>query len=204
MGYNNFVIVLAKGLSLYKHVSFLSQTPLSSRLPPNTEQISLCYTVGPCWRNPTLWTFSTSRRGTSFVLRRQFLFWNRNCFMPYFLLYYASNYNLNTAWPGVEQGGAEKMWNEPGNDNREWWNLNRWGCSELEVDESTHPAPTRAGNSSSTCWVTHCLFTFKKVPVMLLRMDWRVIKQGWWNIVLFWADMKLWRKVFDASGRKLV
>ena len=31
------------------HVSILPQTLLPSRLPHNTEQISLCYTVGPCW-----------------------------------------------------------------------------------------------------------------------------------------------------------
>ena len=31
------------------HVSILSQTSLPSRLPHNTEQSSLCYTVGPCW-----------------------------------------------------------------------------------------------------------------------------------------------------------
>ena len=31
------------------HVSISPQTPLPSRLPCKTEQISLCYTVGPCW-----------------------------------------------------------------------------------------------------------------------------------------------------------
>ena len=31
------------------HVSMVPQTPLPSRLPQNTEQSSLCYTVGPCW-----------------------------------------------------------------------------------------------------------------------------------------------------------
>ena len=30
------------------HVSVLPQTPLRSRLPQNTEQSSMCYTVGPC------------------------------------------------------------------------------------------------------------------------------------------------------------
>ena len=31
------------------HVSILPQTPLTSRLPHNIEQSSLCYRVGPCW-----------------------------------------------------------------------------------------------------------------------------------------------------------
>ena len=31
------------------HGSILPQTPLPSRLAHNTEQSSLCYTVGPCW-----------------------------------------------------------------------------------------------------------------------------------------------------------
>ena len=35
--------------TIYKHVSFLPQTSLPSRLPHNTEQSFLCYTVGPCW-----------------------------------------------------------------------------------------------------------------------------------------------------------
>ena len=33
----------------YIHVSILHQTPFPSRLPHNTDQSSLCYTVGPCW-----------------------------------------------------------------------------------------------------------------------------------------------------------
>ena len=35
--------------AIHNYVSILSQTPLPSRLPCNTEQISLCRTVGPCW-----------------------------------------------------------------------------------------------------------------------------------------------------------
>ena len=35
--------------AIHIHGSFLPQTPLPSRLPHNTEQSSLCYTVGPCW-----------------------------------------------------------------------------------------------------------------------------------------------------------
>ena len=31
------------------HVFVLPQTPLPSRLPRNSEQSFLCYTVGPCW-----------------------------------------------------------------------------------------------------------------------------------------------------------
>ena len=38
-----------RGSAIHIHVSFLPQTPLPSRLPHNTEQSSLCYTVGPCW-----------------------------------------------------------------------------------------------------------------------------------------------------------
>ena len=34
---------------IHRHVFILPQTPLSSRLPRNTEQSSMCYTVGPCW-----------------------------------------------------------------------------------------------------------------------------------------------------------
>ena len=34
---------------MHIHVSILLQTPLLSRVPHNTEQSSLCYTVGPCW-----------------------------------------------------------------------------------------------------------------------------------------------------------
>ena len=33
---------------------------------------------------------------------------SRNCFTPYFSFYCASNQNLNTTWPGMEQGGAEQ------------------------------------------------------------------------------------------------
>ena len=35
--------------AIHIHVSILPQTPFPSRLPHNIEQISLCYTVGPCW-----------------------------------------------------------------------------------------------------------------------------------------------------------
>ena len=36
-------------IHIHIYVSILPQTFLPSRLPRNTEQISLCYTVGPCW-----------------------------------------------------------------------------------------------------------------------------------------------------------
>ena len=35
--------------AIYIHVSILPQTPQPSRIPQNTEQSSLCYTVGPHW-----------------------------------------------------------------------------------------------------------------------------------------------------------
>ena len=35
--------------AIHTHVSILLQTPVPSRLPHNSEQSSLCYTVGPCW-----------------------------------------------------------------------------------------------------------------------------------------------------------
>ena len=35
--------------AIHIHVSILPQTPLPSRLPHNTDQSSICYTVGPCW-----------------------------------------------------------------------------------------------------------------------------------------------------------
>ena len=35
--------------TIHIHVSIFPKTPLSSRLPHNIEQSSLCYTVGPCW-----------------------------------------------------------------------------------------------------------------------------------------------------------
>ena len=35
--------------AIHIQVSILPQTPLPSRLPPNIEQSSLCYTVGACW-----------------------------------------------------------------------------------------------------------------------------------------------------------
>ena len=38
-----------KGSAVHIHVSILPQTPLPSRLPRDTEQCSLSYTVGPCW-----------------------------------------------------------------------------------------------------------------------------------------------------------
>ena len=38
-----------KNSAVHIHVSILPQTPLPSRLPHNTEQRSLCCTVGPCW-----------------------------------------------------------------------------------------------------------------------------------------------------------
>ena len=38
-----------KDLAVRAHAFILPQTPLPSGLPRNTEQISMCYTVGPCW-----------------------------------------------------------------------------------------------------------------------------------------------------------
>ena len=35
--------------ALHIHVSIFPQTPLTSQLPHNIEQSSICYTVGPCW-----------------------------------------------------------------------------------------------------------------------------------------------------------
>ena len=35
--------------AIYIHASILSQTPLPSRLPHNTEKSPMCYIVGPCW-----------------------------------------------------------------------------------------------------------------------------------------------------------
>ena len=49
---NNVVIVSGeqrRDSAIHIHVSVLPQTPLPSRLPHNTEQSSLCFTVGPCW-----------------------------------------------------------------------------------------------------------------------------------------------------------
>ena len=48
----NVVIVSGEQQSdsaIHRHVSFLPPNPLPSRLPHNTEQSSLCYTVSPCW-----------------------------------------------------------------------------------------------------------------------------------------------------------
>ena len=47
----NVVIVSGeqgRDLVTHIHVSILPQTPLPSRLPHNTEQSSLCYTISPC------------------------------------------------------------------------------------------------------------------------------------------------------------
>ena len=44
---NNVMIV--SGEQQERNVSSLPQTPLPSRLPHNTEQSTLCYTVSPCW-----------------------------------------------------------------------------------------------------------------------------------------------------------
>ena len=49
---NNVVIVSGeqrRDSAIHMHVSVLPQTPFPSRLPCNTEQSSLCFTVGPCW-----------------------------------------------------------------------------------------------------------------------------------------------------------
>ena len=49
---NYFVIVSSeqpRDSAIHIYVSILPQTFLPSRLPHNTKQNSLCYTVGPCW-----------------------------------------------------------------------------------------------------------------------------------------------------------
>ena len=49
---NNVVLVSGeqqRDSAIHTHVSILLQTPLPSRLPQNSEQSSMCYTVGPCW-----------------------------------------------------------------------------------------------------------------------------------------------------------
>ena len=49
---NNVVIVLGeqqRDSPIHVHVSIITQTPLCSRLPHNTEQSSSCYTAGPHW-----------------------------------------------------------------------------------------------------------------------------------------------------------
>ena len=49
---NNIVIASSeqqRDSAIYIHVSILPQTLLSSRLPHNIKQGSLCYTVSPCW-----------------------------------------------------------------------------------------------------------------------------------------------------------
>ena len=49
---NNVVIVSGeqqRDSAMHIHVSILLQPPLPPRLPHNTEQSSLSYTVGPCW-----------------------------------------------------------------------------------------------------------------------------------------------------------
>ena len=49
---NNVVVVSGAQQSdsaIHIHVSILPQTPCPSRLSHNTEQSSLCCTVGPCW-----------------------------------------------------------------------------------------------------------------------------------------------------------
>ena len=49
----NDVVIVSGGqqrdLAIYIRVFILPQTPLPSRLPRNTEQSSLCGTVGLCW-----------------------------------------------------------------------------------------------------------------------------------------------------------
>ena len=50
--FKNVVIVSGeqrRDSTIHIHVSILPQTPLPSRLPHNTEQSSMCYTVSPCW-----------------------------------------------------------------------------------------------------------------------------------------------------------
>ena len=38
-----------RDLAIHTHAFILPQTPLPSSLPHTTEQISMCYTVDPCW-----------------------------------------------------------------------------------------------------------------------------------------------------------
>ena len=55
---NNVVIVSDeqwRDSAIQSHVSILPQTPLPSRLPCNTAQTSMCYTVGPGWLSMTLY-----------------------------------------------------------------------------------------------------------------------------------------------------
>ena len=40
---------IARDSAMHVHVFISPQIPFPSRLPHNTEQSSLCYTVGPCW-----------------------------------------------------------------------------------------------------------------------------------------------------------
>ena len=40
---------IARDSAMHVHVLISPQIPFPSRLPHNTEQSSLCYTVGPCW-----------------------------------------------------------------------------------------------------------------------------------------------------------
>ena len=56
---NNAVIIAGdqqRDSAIHRHVSILPQTPLPSRLPHNVEQSSTCYTVGPCFPSPTLYS----------------------------------------------------------------------------------------------------------------------------------------------------
>ena len=48
---NNVIVAGAQQSDAAIHipVSVLPQIPFPSRLPHNTEQSPLCYTVGPCW-----------------------------------------------------------------------------------------------------------------------------------------------------------
>ena len=49
---NNIVIVSGeqwRDSAIHIHVSIFPQTPLTSRLPHNIEQSSICYIVGPCY-----------------------------------------------------------------------------------------------------------------------------------------------------------
>ena len=52
MDYNRLTVTVSGGQkkdsAIHIHVSIVPQTPFPSGLPHNTEQRSLCHTVGPC------------------------------------------------------------------------------------------------------------------------------------------------------------
>ena len=72
--HNNVVIASGgqqRDSAIHIRVSTLPQTPLPSRLPHDTEQSSLSFTVGPCWIS-VLNTAGPSRRWCRHPLRASF------------------------------------------------------------------------------------------------------------------------------------